>query len=753
MSFKDFKISVKLFVGFGFIILIMVIIGLFSYSNMNEAKTGAQILNDEYVAEVNVTSKIERNLLQTMFNMRSYSMSFDEKYRDKGLDYISKSKAAIEEAISLASKSEDLEKFSSIANNLSESMAEYEQKANVSKGIIDDIIAEREKMDEAAEKLTKQLRLFLKHEGEMLSEEISNNASVKRLLEHEQKLAVISEIEDNIDVMRMEAWKGQALNDIKRFSNALQVNDKVNEHLDEIRRLTRNSNENEALDKIEKAILLYLNAVLTLSQKWEKLEELNIIRNQIADNIFSNAHKASNDGISKTQETTKVATRNLELSIQVLGGGLTLAFFLALFFAYFISKAIANPITKGVEFAKKIAQGNFGANIEINQKDEVGELAKALNEMVDSFEVGVNIVSKVADGDITGAERIMQSSNLKGEFDQALKIMIQQLRNSVELANAIALGELEKANALIGNNSGELDSALKTMVDKLKNIVTNIITSTENIASASVQLSSSSQVISQGASEQAASTEEVSSSMEQMLANIQQNTDNAQQTERIAMHAAERISDNNRSSSIVVSSIKEIAEKITIIGEIAIQTNILALNAAVEAARAGIHGKGFAVVASEVKELAERSKTAASEIDELSKSGVDLAVGSGKSLDELVPEIERTAQLVQEISSASIEQKTGADQVNNAIQQLNQITQQNAASAEQMATSAEELNAQAEQMQEILSFFKMGQHKSLASIKEVKPVMPKKEVKSFKTEPSGVHIEMDEDLDKDFDRF
>jgi methyl-accepting chemotaxis protein len=195
--------------------------------------------------------------------------------------------------------------------------------------------------------------------------------------------------------------------------------------------------------------------------------------------------------------------------------------------------------------------------------------------------------------------------------------------------------------------------------------------------------------------------------MEQMASNIQQNTDNAQQTEKIALQASEDIKEGNQAVAQTVDTMKTIAEKITIIGEIARQTNLLALNAAVEAARAGEHGKGFAVVAAEVRKLAERSQVAASEIDALSKSSVAVAEKSGRLLEQIVPNIQKTSRLVQEITASSIEQNTGADQVNKAIQQLSQIIQQNAAASEEMATSSEELANQAEQLQEAIAFFKL----------------------------------------------
>jgi methyl-accepting chemotaxis protein len=249
--------------------------------------------------------------------------------------------------------------------------------------------------------------------------------------------------------------------------------------------------------------------------------------------------------------------------------------------------------------------------------------------------------------------------------------------------------------------------AIVQLSEQLKSIISKIMEGAEGVTSASLQMSSTSQQMSQGSQEQAASAEEISSSMEQMVSNIQQNTDNAQQTEKIAIKAAEDIKDGNNAVTQAVDSLKKIAEKIGIIGEIARQTNLLALNAAVEAARAGEHGKGFAVVAAEVRKLAERSQLAAEEINSLSSSSVNIADRSGRLLEQIVPNIQNTAKLVQEIAASSTEQNSGATQINNAIQQFNQVIQQNAAGAEEIASSSEELSAQAESLKDSVSFFRL----------------------------------------------
>jgi methyl-accepting chemotaxis protein len=251
-----------------------------------------------------------------------------------------------------------------------------------------------------------------------------------------------------------------------------------------------------------------------------------------------------------------------------------------------------------------------------------------------------------------------------------------------------------------------------TTISKVVNYITS---ASESIASASRQMAASSQQTAQGASEQASSTEEISSSMEEMASSIQQNMDNAQQTEKLGTRAAQDIIEGSETVNKTTEAMKSIADKISVIGEIARQTNLLALNAAVEAARAGDHGRGFAVVAAEVRKLAERTQVAAAEINRVSGSSVAIAERSGKLLGEIVPVIQKSSQLIQEISASSIEQNTGASQINTALQQLNQVVQSNASSSEEMAAAAEELLMHSNQLNEAVS---------ILTAKEMKAVVP-----------------------------
>ncbi len=326
---------------------------------------------------------------------------------------------------------------------------------------------------------------------------------------------------------------------------------------------------------------------------------------------------------------------------------------------------IVTPLMLTSEYVGRISKGEMPPAITDQYRGEYGVIIHNLNELIQSQQ------------QITAGAREIASGNLMVELKQR-------------------------------SPQDELMKAYIAMVRQLSLVVGDVKAAADNVAAGSQELSSGAENLSHGASSQAAGAEEAAAGMEQMTSQIRQNADNARQTDLIAGKAAQEATEGGKAVAETVAAMRAIAGKITIVEEIARQTNLLALNAAVEAARAGEHGKGFAVVASEVRKLAERSQAAAQEISKLSISSVAVAEHAGEMLGLILPDIRRTAELVQEINASSREQESGAEQINSAIQQLDRVTQQNASASEEMASTAEELSAQAAQLQGAVAFFKIG---------------------------------------------
>lgn len=337
------------------------------------------------------------------------------------------------------------------------------------------------------------------------------------------------------------------------------------------------------------------------------------------------------------------------------------------------------------------------------------ELVIGMNNVLNAFMAPISMAAETLDRISKGDIPDPIGESYQGDFNEIkhnLNVLIEAMNAITQLAEQMAAGNLTMAVAERSEHD-TLMRALNTMIGKLHEIVINVKIAADNLAEFSLEMTSSSERISQGATQQAAAAEEASSSMEQMAANIRQNADNALQTEKIAVKAAEGARAGGKAVSQTVAAMREIAKKISIIEDIAGQTRLLSLNATIEAARAQEHGKGFAVVASEVRNLADQSRLAAEEINQLANSSVSIAEEAGTMLSRLIPDIEKTSELVQEISAASNEQSTGSEQINRAIQQLDQVIQQNAASSEELVSAAESLASQAEQLQSLISFFRI----------------------------------------------
>ncbi len=372
---------------------------------------------------------------------------------------------------------------------------------------------------------------------------------------------------------------------------------------------------------------------------------------------------------------------------------------------------------KAMACIKAFGEGDFNAPLEQfpGKKAFINDTIETLRTNLRSIIAEIqNLTAASAAGKLSergnAARHVGDFAKVVLGINGMLDAIILPIMEGNRVLSLISTGDLtQRVDIACEGDHQRMKDAVNTLVDSLTAFAVSVADAASRVAAGSQELSASAEQLSQGSTEQAASTEEASASMEEMAGNVKQNADNAGQTEAIARQSAKDAEASGVAVGRAVEAMQTIAQKITIVQEIARQTDLLALNAAVEAARAGEHGRGFAVVASEVRKLAERSQTAAAEIGTLSSDTVKAAQQAGDMLGRLVPDIKRTAALVEEISAACREQDVGSGQINQAIQQLDKVTQQNASASEQVSATSEQLAAQAEALQETIAYFRIDE--------------------------------------------
>jgi methyl-accepting chemotaxis protein len=373
-----------------------------------------------------------------------------------------------------------------------------------------------------------------------------------------------------------------------------------------------------------------------------------------------------------------------------------------------------------VEKLALLSQGDFSATIDAEYSGNYGRAKNAINETISNIKSIVEEIADVLHGIDQGDLDREITSEFKGGYKKikvSINSMSQNLSSVIEKIDSslqeLSSGNLEaKITADLPGDYNQIKVAINSTLDKLSTIISNVNEVTVQIASASNEVSSAAQSLSTGATEQASSLEETTVAIEEMAGGISQNAENARKTNEVSRKTSVMAKEGGKAVQQTVEAMRNIAGKISIIEDIAYQTNLLALNAAIEAARAGEHGKGFAVVASEVRKLAERSQTAAQEISQITTNSLEISEHAGKLLNEIVPSIEQTSELIEEISSASSEQDIGISQINHAMTNLDQVTQQNASASEELASASEEMSSQADHLKELVSFFSVSSSSS-----------------------------------------
>ncbi len=706
-SFKDRKIGTKNAMGFSALILIMIILGFIVYNSMADIHSGAKQMADEYAPLMDQTSNIERLCLLTMYNMRGYALSKKTLFFEEAWEYLDKLKVSIRSAEELVKSFEGFDEIGNSIAIISTSVKEYEGYASDTQKRIQNIKADRQALDSAAEVFEKNALGFLASQHDLIIAEINSGAESQKILERRFKINLMEEILEIINGIRVKNFKAQALGEPSFIRDALKDFDQFDDLIQSIHNLTQIESSLNQLKQIVANAKIYENAMKNIQINMDSLNELNRLRDETATGIIDTVHEISENGI---MATSRLASDTLELVrkdiyLMIIGG--IFAIVVSVFLAFFTTRSITRPVSRITEFTRSFGEGDLTGEIRIESGDEIGQMANNLNGSVGRIRQMLLGFSETANNlSVSSEELSLLSSDMASTAEE------------MESQSSTAASGSEEVNAIVSSVASSVEEAstavsnVSSMTEEMSSTFTNVVRFGKKTADNVTSMAQLSENMS-------GQVESIASSVEELTTSLNEVAKNTSQASRISQNANRQTVKINERMDALVTASKQIGKVVGVIKDIADQTNMLALNATIEAAGAGETGKGFAVVAGEVKELAKQSADATDEI----AGQIDQIQGSTNEAVQAIEEINKVINEIADINemiASSVEEQTAtASEISKSVSVAAHAVKNVAEKANESANLVNDIASSTEQTSQTADEIAKNIDELFQSIKEV----------------------------------